>query len=90
MPSGYLDGDKKQVMKKADGQPDNLQRRARGAIIEVRVDHDAGTLSYSINYGPSLLALSGFPKGEALLPWALLNVAEGDRVSFASAYVRPG
>ena len=90
VPSGYPDGDKKQVLKKADGQPDNLQRRARGAIIEVRVDHDAGTLSFSVNDGPPLLALSGFPKGEALLPWALLSVAEGDRVSFASAYVRPG
>ena len=76
-----------QVLKKADGQPDSLYGRAKGAVIEVRVDHDAGTLSYSVNHGPPLLALSGFPKGEALLPSAAM-LHPGDRVSFATAYMR--
>ena len=47
---------------------------------------DAGTLSFSVNDGPPLLALSGFPKGEALLPFVYV-VDRGDRVSFATAYV---
>lgn len=81
------DGNNTLVLKTAEGEPDGLDGRVNGAIIEVRVDHDAGTLSYSVNDGPPLLALSGFPKGVALLPWASL-MYPGDRVSFASAYVR--
>ena len=40
---------------------------------------------YSVNDGPLLVALSGFPKGETLLPWAMLADRD-DRVSFATAY----
>ena len=72
-------------MRDAAGQPADLCGRARGATIEVRVNHDEGTLSFIINDGPRLLALRGFPRGAALLPWVMLE--GGDRVSFAPPYV---
>ena len=89
LPSGYPGGHGIRVMKKADGQPDCLSGRAKGAIIEVRVDHDEGTLSYCVNDGPPLLALSGekrLPPGAELLPYAEL-MCRDDRVSFACAYL---
>ena len=51
VPDNYPDGHFTQVLKKADGERDDLYGRANGAIIEVRVDHDEDTLSYSINDG---------------------------------------
>ena len=50
-PDNYPDGHATQVMKKADGEPDNLYNRANSATIEVRVDHDEGTLRFSVNDG---------------------------------------
>ena len=73
-------------MRDAAGQPTNLLGQAMGATIEVRVNHDEGTLSYIINDGPPLLALRGFPRGAALRPWAEL-MSTDDRVSFAPAHV---
>ena len=48
-PPGFPDGQLTQVMKDEAGQPTDLRDRATGAVIEVLVDHDAGTLRYRIN-----------------------------------------
>ena len=55
--------------------------RAVGAVIEVIVDADEGSLSFRINYGPALPALQGFPRGALLRPYARLFYREGDRVT---------
>ena len=63
------------------GRPADLRGRAKGAIIEVHVDHDAGTLGFRINEGPYIEALKGFPKGAALRPWSQCGFKE-DCVQF--------
>ena len=44
-----------------------------GSIIEVRFDHDAGTLSFGVNGEPPRHALGGFPKAVAMRPWVELG-----------------
>lgn len=69
----WPDGHGEQVMKDEAGQPADLVGRAVGAIIEVLVDHDEGTLSFQVNGGPLLVALKGeskFPRHAALRPFA--------------------
>ena len=56
--------------KKVLFNPDDLEGRAKGAIIEVCLDHDKGTLSLGINGGPLQHVLSGFPRGAAMRPFA--------------------
>lgn len=63
---------------------DPLKGKAEGAIIEVIVDMDSGTLSYLIRADgmrvtEGFLGVSGFPPGEALRPWAHLG-NPGDEV----------
>ena len=76
--------------KQPEGWPDghgtavcspSLKGKEVGAVIEVVVDHDAGSLSFRINRGPLLPALGGYPRGARLRPWARL-CHEGDRLSF--------
>ena len=68
----------------------SLFGRAIGAVIEVLVDHDEGTLSYRVNGGPLLEALKGetkFPKGAALRPFVACPVHSGDRVRLVTPYL---
>ena len=73
-------------MRDAAGQPANLQGSATGAVIECILDHDAGSLAFSVNGGPRLHALSGFPKGAAMRLGVCLRW-HGDRVTLVSAYI---
>ena len=87
-PDGYPLGNSKQVLFDAEGEPDCLHLgRATGAIIEVCLDHDKGTLSFSINGGPLQRALDGFPAGAAMRPCAKL-VCKDDAVRFARPYIQ--
>ena len=87
-PNGYPSGHGKQVMKDAGGQPTDLDGRAIGAVIEVLVNHDAGTLGYRVNDGPLLEALTGFPAGAALRPWAWAGIPyAGDCLSVVRPYL---
>ena len=74
----------------------DLEGRAQGALVEVTVDHDAGTLSYCINGGPRFETLRGFPPAAALRLWAMLTSAHftgpgeersDDLISLVSAWV---
>ena len=85
-PDGFPDGHYKQVLVDAAGKPDNLFCRADGAIVEVCLDHDAGTLSFGINGGPLQHALKGFPAGAAMRPFSVLWRAV-DKVRFARPYI---
>ena len=76
--------DGRQVMKDAAGQLTNLYGSATGAVIEVIVDHDEGTLGFRVNGGPELHALGGFPQGAALRPFVQCWRAN-DRVSLVRA-----
>lgn len=67
------------VMKDEAGQRLTMQGRANGVVIEVIVDHDAGTFGYCINGGTYLPVFplasqdgkpKTFPKGAALRPYA--------------------
>ena len=73
-PYGYPDGNHVRVMR------GNLQGRVNGAVIESIVHEDTGTLSFSINGAPPLVALSGFPRGTQLRQWTFV-VDRGDLVS---------
>ena len=54
-PAGYPDGHLKHVLvDELTGEPTTLEGRANGAIIEVTVDHDEGTLSFRLNGGPEV------------------------------------
>jgi hypothetical protein len=97
-PPGYPDGDGTNVMSRryrydyslepagvGERLPPNLQGCAEGSVVEVILQ--GGTLSFSINSGPRLLALDSFPVGaEVLRPWARL-VAFGDGVCFDRGYL---
>ena len=69
-PPFWPDGDGTQVLHDAHGRPSNLEGRTVGSVVKVILDREAGILAYSINGGPALTALSGFPSGAALRPWA--------------------
>ena len=68
-PAGYPDGHRQRVLFDESGNPASLHGHASGSTVEVHLDHDAGTLSFSINRGRRFHALSGFPPGAALRPW---------------------
>ena len=88
-PDGFPDGQCKQVLFDAEGKPDNrfLFRRAIGAIIEICLDHDAGTLSLGVNGGPMQRALAGFPVGAAMRPYAWLPFYR-DAVRYVRPYIQ--
>ena len=75
-PAGYPDGCKSRVMINAKGKPTNLRGRARGALITCKMEADArtgrGILLYSINGGPVLTGLGGFPLKAKMRRWALI------------------
>ena len=85
-PEGWPDGGGTQVMKDEAGRPANLYGRPVGAVIEVLVDHDEGTLSFRVNDGPLCEALKGFPKNAALRP-CVWCVCDGDRIRFVTPYL---
>ena len=82
----WPDGDLTQVLKDSGGEPTDLRGKATGREVEVLVNHDEGTLSYRIDGGPEMLALSGFPEAAELRPWARL-LQPHDRVSFVRPYM---
>ena len=91
-PDGFPCGDSQLVTQCTPGsggndlwEPSTIEPSANGAVIEVRVDHGAGTLSYRINDEPSFEALKGFPPGAALRPW-VRGYHIGDCFSFARPY----
>lgn len=70
------------------GSPVSPSASSTSAIVEVLVDHDAGTLSFRVNGGPPVPAQDGFGR-QPLRPYASLGLAKGerpDRVSFMEAY----
>ena len=80
--SGWPDRNGTHVLKDADGNPTNLCGKAEGAVIEVCVDHDGGSLSFRVDRGPLHPAvLSGFPPAASLRPWARLYHGVHDRVT---------
>ena len=78
-PSGFPDGidtmDDSLTDSATSRHPADLEGRAQGALVEVTVDHDAGTLGFSINGGPHFETLRGFPPAAALRLWAKLTSA---------------
>ena len=82
-PAGWPDGHGTQVMRDERGRPASLCGRANGAVIEVLLSHDLGTLSFRINDHARFprVAVSGFPRGAPMRPWARLYDATGDRVT---------
>lgn len=86
-PDGFPDGDGTNVMTDEAGQGLHLRGRAIGLVIEVLVDHNAGTLGFRINDGPPLNALGGFPRGAVLHPYAG-RILGTDRVSFEAPYLQ--
>lgn len=87
-PPFWPDGDGTQVLHDAYGRPANLRGRATGSVIKIILDREAGVLAFSVNGGPPLTALTGFPRGAALRPWALLGYP-GDAVTI-SGYIETG
>ena len=100
-PAGYPNGNYTTIVMKDDaGQRMGLGGKANGAVIEVLLDHDAGTLGYHINCGPYLAALPleikdpgnserkprTFPQGAALRPYASCYYV-GDHLTFVTAHV---
>ena len=87
-PEGWPDGDRTQLMRNAAGQPADLQGRAEGAVIEVIVDADEGSLAFRVNgEAPLRVPDFAFPQGAQLRPWARLVGEFGDRVSFERGYL---
>ena len=86
-PSGWPNGHGKQVMIGERGRRPGLQRKATGAVVEVQLDHEEGSLRFRINDGPPLHALSGFPPAAPMRPWASLYLSVDDRVTLEP--VRP-
>ena len=88
-PAGWPNGHGVQVMRNERGRAASLRGKASGAVVEVRVDHDAGTLAYRINESLPFEALPkgrGFPIGAALRPWASLFMSAGDRVTLVPVW----
>ena len=86
-PDGFPDGHWKQVLFDSEGKPERLYKRANGAIIEICLDHDAGTLSLGVNGGPMQRALAGFPVGAAMRPYAWLPFYR-DAVRYVRPYIQ--
>ena len=96
---GFPNGNYMQVIQDAEGRPGNLRGKATGALIEVLVDHEIGTLSFRIDGGPRFVALSPqdedapemnrgsgvFPPGAALRPYASCYYP-GDSLRFESPW----
>ena len=59
------------------------------AVIEVLLDHDAGTLAFSLNGGAPHHALSGFPKGATMRPWVRCYADPVHRPLYRLSLVRP-
>lgn len=78
-PAGYPNGHLNHILFTRDGQKYDLNGRAQGAVIDVIYDADAGTLSFRVDGGPVLPAVSGFPSGAAMRPWARV-VDHGDLI----------
>lgn len=62
-PDGFPDGHLRQMLTNAQGEHVRLEGRACGCVIQVHFDHDAGSISFSLDGGPPGPRLSGFPKG---------------------------
>ena len=64
-PAGYPDGHLQSVLVGEDGEtPVRLEGSAIGAVVEVIVDHEEGTLSFKLNGGPEGPRIRGFPVGD--------------------------
>jgi hypothetical protein len=87
-PHGRIGGQRARLMRDSAGLPSSLFGEANGAVVEVLIDHDEGTLGFRINGGPTLAALRGFPPGATLRPWIRSNCPEAaDSVSLVRPYV---
>lgn len=85
-PAGFPDVHATRVMRDAAGEPAHLRGSANGAVIECILDHDAGSLAFSVNGGPRLHALSGFPAAAAMRLGMCLH-APDDRATLVTAYI---
>ena len=65
----------------------DLRGRAHGAIVEITVDADRGTVHIRVNRGEAVCAIAGLEPGVQLRPWARLFDV-GDRIS-TSGYWTP-
>ena len=84
-PDGWPDGNFSQVTSRRQGT--RLRDCANCAVITVLFDHEEGTLSFRINDGPPLPALSGFPRGASMRACVWLWGDVGDRVSLVRPYL---
>jgi len=102
-PEGYPNGNYTTiVMRNNAGRHTDMKGRATGAVVEVVLDHDTGTLGYHINGGRYLKAFpisnksrrplvkkrqpTVFPQGAALRPYVSCYYP-GDRLTFITSYV---
>ena len=85
-PDRYPCAHLKWVMKDASGTLCSLWEKAEGAVVEVILDHDVGTLAFVVN-DTRYEALSGFPEGAELRPYVRLWGSAGDSVELLTRYV---
>ena len=83
LPPGLPDGHDRQALVDTNGRPTNLQRRASGAVIQVVVDADAGTLGFGWNETAPRVVLHGFPRSCALRPWICVPGWCGGRLAIS-------
>ena len=69
-PVGYPNGHLNHILVTRSGERYDLYGRVKGSIIDVIYDADAGSLSFRIDGGEELPAVSGFPRGASMRPWA--------------------
>lgn len=84
-PSGFPDGQHQPVFVDEAGRPTHLYNKPSGTVIETIMDHDAGILSFRVDNEPPVEALSGFPKGAALQPFA--SADKSVSLSFSPPYL---
>ena len=75
------------LVDEVSGEPTNLEGRARGAVIELTMDHEAGTLTFRLNGGVDGPAVVGFPtvtpSGDVAAGGLLLRPVIGMRMGAA-------
>ncbi len=84
-PSGWPDYDGKLVLVDEKSQPGISTSAGVAQTIELIIDADAGSMALSVNNGPLLPAIQGFPPGTTFRPWALLFNAD-DKVELAPVW----
>ena len=85
-PDGWPDGHDTQLIVTAGVPAGDDNYRAEDAVIDVIVDRAKGLLAFRVNGTPRVEALSGFPPGAQLRPWAHIGIRGGDGVTLTPGY----